>query len=71
VSVRRAMRGVIWLYRQAVSPYYRPCCRYFPTCSAYAMEAVEKYGAVKGLFLAVKRFLRCHPFHAGGYDPVP
>ena len=48
-----------------------PCCRYTPTCSEYAMQAVEKYGAVKGGWLAAKRILRCHPFHEGGYDPVP
>jgi len=46
-------------------------CRYYPTCSSYALEAVEKYGCLKGGFLALKRILRCHPFRAGGYDPVP
>jgi putative membrane protein insertion efficiency factor len=48
-----------------------PKCRYLPTCSAYALEALEKYGAVKGGYLALRRLLRCHPFHKGGYDPVP
>lgn len=47
-----------------------PCCRFYPTCSQYALEAVEKYGAIKGGFLAIKRILKCHPFHPGGYDPV-
>ena len=51
--------------------FYPPRCRYIPTCSQYALEAVEKYGAVKGTFLATKRILRCNPFHKGGYDPVP
>lgn len=53
------------------SPPLSPRCRYIPTCSQYALEAVEKYGAVKGTFLATKRILRCNPFHKGGYDPVP
>jgi putative membrane protein insertion efficiency factor len=62
--------AVIRLYQQAVSPYFPPCCRYQPTCSAYAFEALEKYGFVRGSFLAIKRILRCHPFSRGGYDPV-
>ncbi|MDR1468526.1 MAG: membrane protein insertion efficiency factor YidD [Spirochaetaceae bacterium] len=63
--------GLIKFYRAAVSPYTRACCRFYPTCSAYALEVVEKYGVVKGGYLAVRRILRCHPFHAGGFDPVP
>jgi len=47
------------------------CCRFIPTCSEYAMQAIEKYGACKGTWLALRRVLRCHPFHPGGYDPVP
>ena len=62
---------VIRFYQKAVSPWLRPACRYYPTCSAYAIEAIEKYGFFRGVLLAVKRILRCHPFHAGGYDPVP
>lgn len=68
---RRALLWLIRFYRGAISPYHRPCCRYIPTCSQYALEAVEKYGALKGGFMALKRILRCHPFHKGGYDPVP
>jgi putative membrane protein insertion efficiency factor len=58
-------------YRRSISPLTPPSCRFSPTCSAYAMEAIEKYGAWKGSKLAIKRILRCHPFHPGGYDPVP
>jgi putative membrane protein insertion efficiency factor len=60
----------IRFYQYAVSPHFPPCCRYVPSCSAYAYEAVQKYGIVKGLFLALRRLLRCHPLHSGGYDPV-
>jgi putative membrane protein insertion efficiency factor len=60
----------IRFYQLAISPHFPPCCRYVPSCSAYALEAVEKYGICRGLFLALKRLLRCHPFHSGGYDPL-
>ncbi len=63
--------ALIWVYRNAVSPWLGANCRYRPTCSAYARQAVEKYGALKGSALALKRILRCHPFRPGGYDPVP
>ena len=63
--------AAIRFYRRYVSPLRKPCCRFIPTCSEYALEAVEKYGALKGSWLALRRFLRCHPFHRGGYDPVP
>ena len=63
---------VINLYQKLLSPLKgRPTCIYTPTCSQYAIEALEKYGFFKGSFLAVKRILRCHPFAKGGYDPVP
>ena len=61
---------LIRFYRGFLSPLKPPSCRYIPTCSEYAMIAVEKYGAAKGSFLAIKRILRCHPFHKGGYDPL-
>jgi putative membrane protein insertion efficiency factor len=62
---------LIKFYRHAISPYKpAPCCRFIPTCSEYALQAVEKYGALKGSFLALKRILKCHPFHKGGYDPL-
>jgi len=62
--------AIIKFYQQAISPHFPPSCRYYPTCSAYALEAVEKYGFFKGSFLAIKRILRCHPLRHGGYDPV-
>jgi len=69
--MKRAALVLIYFYRRAISPWLPPACRYYPTCSAYAIEAIEKYGFLRGGLLAVKRILRCHPFHAGGYDPVP
>ena len=63
--------ALIRFYRKFISPLKKPCCRFTPTCSAYALEAVTKYGAAKGGWLAFKRILKCHPFHPGGYDPVP
>jgi hypothetical protein len=62
---------IIRFYRVWISPLKPPSCRYVPTCSQYAMTAIEKYGALKGGWMAVKRICRCHPFHEGGYDPVP
>ncbi|MDX1807031.1 MAG: membrane protein insertion efficiency factor YidD [Paenisporosarcina sp.] len=61
----------IKLYQKIISPLTPPSCRFYPTCSHYGVEAVEKHGALKGTYLAVKRILRCHPFNEGGYDPVP
>lgn len=63
---------IVKFYRRFISPYKAPCCRFIPTCSQYALEALEKYGAIKGGYLAVRRILRCHPFSKkSGYDPVP
>ena len=58
-------------YQVALSPMLGPACRYYPTCSNYALEAIEKYGALTGGWMAVRRIFRCHPFRPGGYDPVP
>lgn len=68
---RRVLQGPIVFYRKVISPLKPPSCRFYPTCSAYAMEALEKHGALKGSWLAAKRIARCHPFHPGGFDPVP
>ena len=63
---------LIRFYRKFISPHTPPSCRFTPTCSAYALEAIEKYGAIKGGFLTIKRLLRCNPFYKGDYfDPVP
>ncbi len=62
---------LIRFYQKFISPLFPPSCIYRPTCSQYAIEAIEKYGIIKGSYLAIKRILRCHPFHEGGYDPVP
>ena len=69
--MKKACMAAIRFYQREISPLCPPRCRYIPTCSEYALEAVEKYGAVRGTFLATKRILRCNPFHKGGYDPVP
>ncbi|QJD82263.1 membrane protein insertion efficiency factor YidD [Cohnella herbarum] len=68
---RRTLQAPIRFYRTFISPLTPPSCRFLPTCSAYAMEAIEVHGAVKGSYLAVRRISKCHPFHRGGYDPVP
>ncbi|HEX7117259.1 MAG TPA: membrane protein insertion efficiency factor YidD [Longimicrobiales bacterium] len=69
--VARILLALIGGYRRWVSPLLPPACRFTPSCSAYAAEAVERYGARKGAWLAVRRLLRCHPFGGHGYDPVP
>lgn len=61
----------IHFYQKAISPLHRRCCIYEPTCSAYTISAIKKYGFLKGSIMGCKRILRCHPFHKGGYDPVP
>jgi putative membrane protein insertion efficiency factor len=65
---------LVWLvraYQMFIGPLLPAACRYYPTCSAYAIEALERHGALRGSLLAVRRIARCHPFRAGGYDPVP
>lgn len=70
--MKRVFLALIRFYQHCISPYTPGCCRFSPTCSVYAYEAIHKYGALKGGFLALKRLLRCHPFSKGDYyDPVP
>ncbi|MCE1158977.1 MAG: membrane protein insertion efficiency factor YidD [Spirochaetia bacterium] len=63
--------ALIKLYQIAISPLFPPSCRFYPTCSVYSYQAIAKYGPFKGLWLAFRRILRCHPHNPGGYDPVP
>ena len=69
--MKRLLLWLIRLYRRYVSPHTPPACRFTPTCSQYALTAIDRFGAVKGGWLALKRILRCNPFCRGGYDPVP
>ncbi|MBE7013539.1 MAG: membrane protein insertion efficiency factor YidD [Ruminococcaceae bacterium] len=68
--MRRFLIGIVRFYQRAISPYKKSCCRYTPTCSEYAIQAIEKYGAIKGTYLALRRILRCHPWGGSGYDPL-
>ena len=71
LAMKRILIGLIAAYRVLLSPLLGPSCRFYPTCSAYAAEAIEKHGALRGTWLALKRISKCHPWHAGGVDPVP
>ncbi|HPL62980.1 MAG: membrane protein insertion efficiency factor YidD [Syntrophales bacterium] len=62
--------GFIRIYQAIISPLFSPCCRFYPTCSEYMIQAVDRYGACKGIRMGLKRLCRCHPFCEGGYDPV-
>lgn len=68
---RQLLALVIRGYQRFISPALPPSCRFYPSCSQYALEAVTRYGAIKGTWLATRRLVRCHPFHPGGFDPVP
>jgi len=69
--MEKLLRVLIRFYQKFISPLKgKPACRFYPTCSNYALDALERYGTVKGLYLTIRRLLKCHPFHPGGYDPV-
>lgn len=68
--IKNLLKYLITFYQRCISPVIPPSCRFYPTCSHYAEEAVEKYGAFRGTGLAIKRILKCHPLHSGGYDPL-
>ncbi len=63
--------GLIRFYQRFLSPLKPPTCRFYPSCSHYALEAVSKHGVIRGSYLSIRRIIKCHPFHPGGYDPVP
>lgn len=69
--MKKLLIGLLKCYKRHISPNLGPACKYVPTCSEYAMEAIETHGAFRGSLLAIKRILRCNPFSKGGYDPVP
>lgn len=69
--MKKVFIKLIRLYQRYISPLTPPTCRFQPTCSNYAVEAISQYGVIKGTWLGTKRILKCHPFHPGGYDPVP
>jgi uncharacterized protein len=71
IGPRRLLMALIRLYQRFVSPALPASCRFHPSCSQYALEAVTRHGAIKGSWLAARRLARCHPFHPGGFDPVP
>ncbi|WP_285768987.1 membrane protein insertion efficiency factor YidD [Peribacillus sp. SI8-4] len=69
--LKKILMGVIRFYQLAISPLKPPTCRFYPTCSHYGLEAINRFGPIKGSWLALVRILKCHPFHPGGFDPVP
>ena len=69
--MKKIFIGLIRVYQRFISPLFPPSCRYYPTCSNYSVQAIQKHGAIKGSIMGISRILRCHPFVKGGYDPVP
>ncbi|MFV8835002.1 membrane protein insertion efficiency factor YidD [Aquisalimonas sp.] len=69
--MRTVVTRILRLYQLIISPLFGPCCRFHPSCSQYAIEAVSSHGVMRGTWLAVRRLLKCHPWHPGGVDPVP
>ncbi|MGI6537447.1 MAG: membrane protein insertion efficiency factor YidD [Caldicoprobacterales bacterium] len=68
--MKRLLLTLIGMYRKIISPIFPASCRFYPTCSQYSIQAIEKYGSIKGLYLSMKRILKCNPLHPGGYDPL-
>jgi len=68
--MKQVLIRILKAYQYMISPLYPPCCRFTPTCSEYSIDAVGRYGSLKGLYLTLRRIMKCHPFHPGGYDPV-
>ncbi|WP_162100806.1 membrane protein insertion efficiency factor YidD [Latilactobacillus sakei] len=69
--MQKILIALVRFYQIGISPFLPPSCRYYPTCSSYMIQAIQKHGAIKGLIMGIGRILRCHPFVKGGYDPVP
>ena len=69
--IQKLLLGIIRFYQVAISPLKPPACRFYPTCSHYGLEALKRFGPLKGSYLTLIRILKCHPFHPGGFDPVP
>ncbi|BAX68227.1 membrane protein insertion efficiency factor YidD [Latilactobacillus sakei] len=69
--MQKILIALVRFYQTGISPFLPPSCRYYPTCSSYMIQAIQKHGAIKGLIMGIGRILRCHPFVKGGYDPVP
>ena len=69
--MKKIMIGMVHGYQRLISPLFPPSCRYYPTCSNYTIQAIQKHGSLKGILMGMARILRCHPFVKGGYDPVP
>ena len=68
--IKKILLFLIKIYQKIISPIFGKRCRFYPTCSEYSKQAITKYGAIKGTYLSIKRILKCHPFHKGGYDPL-
>ncbi|MFI3210855.1 MAG: membrane protein insertion efficiency factor YidD [Peptostreptococcaceae bacterium] len=70
MNLKKSFIGLILIYQKYISPIKGPTCRFYPSCSQYSIEALEKYGVFKGIYLSILRILKCHPFNDGGYDPL-